>query len=232
METILFIMDCLGTVAFAVTGALLGVRKRMDLFGIVVMAIVSATGGGVLRDLMIGQLPPAAFVEPRFVSVAAVTGAAVFLFLFLHPHMPHRVASAYDKILFCFDTLGVAAFTVDGIVIGMTHGHRGNLFLLVFLGVITGVGGGILRDLLANRTPEVLKKHIYAIAAILGGMIVGILFRLGVADQLALIAGFASIVLLRVLAARFRWDLPRVPASKPKNTQKSHNTSDIKEASV
>lgn len=210
MQTILFIMDCLGTTAFAVAGALVGVRKRMDLFGVLVMAIVSSTGGGVIRDLMIGNLPPTSFLAPRFVTIAAVTGSAVFLFLYLHPHMPQRVADAYDHILFCFDTLGVAAFTVDGIVVGINHGYRENLFLLVFLGVVTGVGGGVIRDLLANRMPDILKKHIYAIASIVGGLVISAAFCVGISDQISLIAGFVTIVILRVLAARLRWNLPKI----------------------
>lgn len=210
METILLIMDYIGTVAFAVIGALAGIRKRMDLFGVLVMAVVSATGGGVIRDLVIGSLPPAAFVYPRFVTLAGITGCIVFLILSRHPHMPQRLAKVYDGILFSCDTLGLAAFTVDGVVIGISHGYHDNLFLLVFLGVITGVGGGVIRDLFATETPGIFKKHIYAIASIAGVLIIALAFRTGLPEQLSLIAGFVSIVLLRAFAVKFHWNLPRI----------------------
>lgn len=210
MQTILLVMDYLGTVAFAIFGALVAIRKQMDLFGVLVLALISATGGGVLRDLMIGKLPPTALVSPHFAILAAITGGIVFLMMARHPRLPKRIAEAYDVILFSFDTLGLAAFTVDGVVIGITHGYRGHLFLLTFLGVITGVGGGIIRDLLASSTPDILKKDIYAVASILGVLVIEFFFFLGFSEHVSLITGFITIVLLRVLAAKFHWNLPKI----------------------
>ena len=214
MQTILLIFDILGTVAFAVSGALVAIRRRMDIFGVAVLAIVTATGGGILRDLIIGRLPPAAFTDPRYVAIAAGAGLVSFLVMFFHPRLPHKVSAAYDLIMFCFDTLGVAAFTVDGVAVAAEAGHGDNLFLSVFLGVITGVGGGMIRDVLASRVPEVLQKHVYALASILGALVFALLSKYGVDEQIGVICGFAAIVLLRVLAAVFRWNLPRV--GKPK----------------
>ena len=211
----MLVFDILGTLAFAVSGALVAIRRRMDLFGAIVLAIVTATGGGILRDILIGKLPPQAFLHPRYVAIAAAAGLVSFLVMYFHPELPHKVATAYDRLMFCFDTLGVAAFTVDGVVIAVEAGHRDNLFLVVFLGVITGVGGGMIRDVLASRVPEVLQKHIYALASIFGALIAGILALFGADEQIGMICGFAAIVLLRVLAARFRWNLPRAGKRKP-----------------
>ena len=209
MQTVLLIFDIMGTLSFAVSGALVAIRRRMDLFGVAVLAIVTATGGGILRDLLIGHLPPQAFRDPLYVAIAAGAGLVCFLILFFHPRLPQKVATAYDLVMFWFDTLGVAAFTVDGIAVAIVEGHEDNLFLMVFLGVTTGVGGGMIRDVLASRVPEVLQKHVYALASIFGAVIT-VLIRCGVDDQSGMICGLAAIVLRRVLAARFRWNLPKI----------------------
>ena len=191
MQTMLMIFDILGTVAFAVSGALVAIKRRMDIFGVAVLAIVTATG----------------------VSIAAGVGLLCFLVMYFHPRMPEKLTTAYDMMMFIFDTLGVAAFTVDGVAVGKSSSFGGNWFLLVFLGVITGVGGGMIRDILASRVPEVLQKHVYALASIIGALITGIMTIYGIDEQISVICGFAAIVLLRILAARFRWNLPRVGKS-------------------
>ena len=204
----------MGTLSFAISGALVAIRRRMDLFGVAVLAIVTATGGGILRDLVIGHLPPQAFIDPLYVAIAAGAGLVCFLVMFIHPRLPQRVATAYDMMMFAFDTVGVAAFTVDGVAIALVSGYRENLFLTVFLGVTTGVGGGMIRDVLASRVPEVLQKHVYALASIFGAVVAGVIIRCGADDQIGIICGFASIVLLRILAARFRWNLPKIDKKK------------------
>ena len=210
MQTILTVFDFLGTIAFAISGALVAIKGKMDLFGVIVLSIVTATGGGVLRDLIIGDTPPVAFRNPTHVALAAFTGFLVFLFMFFHPHLPRRVTAAYDRLLFTFDTLGIAAFTVDGIILGIRHGFLENLFLLLFLGVITGVGGGVLRDILAAHKPDILIKHVYALASLLGGLLTGLSIQTGIPQQISMLAGFSFIVLLRILAAHFKWNLPHV----------------------
>ena len=224
METILLIFDIMGTLAFAVSGALVGIRRRMDVFGVTVLAIVTATGGGILRDLVIGHVPPEAFRNPMYVGIAAGAGLLCFLVAYFHPQMPDKLAKTYDAVMFWFDTLGVAAFTVDGAAVAISGGYRDNLFLLVFLGVITGIGGGMIRDVLASVVPEVLKKHVYALAAILGALVFGILTICGVDDQIGMICGFIVIVLLRILAAHFRWNLPKVGNRRAKNARPEDKT--------
>lgn len=215
MQTILLIFDIMGTLAFAVSGALVAIRRRMDVFGAVVLALVTATGGGILRDLMIGRTPPQAFTDPKYVAIAAGAGLVCFFVMYFHPRLPHKVSAAYDFLMFCFDTLGVAAFTVDGVVVATEGGFGDNLFLLVFLGVTTGIGGGMIRDILASRVPEVLQKHVYALASILGALAAGVLTRCGADEQIGMIVGFAAVVILRVFAAVFRWNLPKVGKNRP-----------------
>lgn len=207
-EVLLLIFDLIGTIAFAISGALVGVGKRMDLFGTIVLAVCTATGGGVLRDLMVGNIPPYMFRNPLFVGIAALVALVVFFLLYLHTKMPKILSMVYDKMLFWFDTLGLAAFTVDGVMVGIRRGYEDNAFLLVFLGFLTAVGGGTLRDVLAGRIPDIFLKHIYAVAAIAGGMTMTLTRFLGA--RISMILGFGVVIALRCLAAHYRWNLPRI----------------------
>ena len=208
--TLLQSLDFIGTIAFAISGAFVGIRKEMDIFGVNVLAITTACGGGVVRDLLIGNIPPKMFQNPFYVLTAAVVANVVFLLMYLHRRVPQKMAPVYDWTLFCFDTLGLAAFTVGGVTTGVNAGFGDNGFLLVFLGFLTGVGGGTLRDMMANRIPDIFVKHIYALASIAGGTLMVVLLQCTGSTQIATVSGFLLILLLRFLAAHFRWNLPKV----------------------
>lgn len=210
MDIALMLMDFVGTIAFAISGAILGVKKNMDIFGINILAITTACGGGIIRDIIIGDIPPKAFRDPFYVGVAAVVANAIFLWLCLHKHLPHKIVSWYDQLVFWFDTLGLAAFTVDGVMIGINAGYSGNIFLIVFLGFITGVGGGALRDIMAVQMPDILRKHVYAVASIAGGCLMAFLYAYTRQEEIALLSGFIGVVVLRYLAAKYKWNLPKV----------------------
>ena len=207
---LLFLFDLIGTIAFAISGAFVAIRKGMDIFGVNVLAVTTACGGGLMRDLIIGSIPPQMFRNPFFVGVAVIVANIVFLLMYLHRHMPRRVASFYDRLLFWFDTLGLAAFMVDGVMAGIALGYGDNEFLICFLGFLTAVGGGALRDVLAGQMPDIFRKHIYAVAAIAGAVVMAVLMRLQVSQRIAMVAGFLLVLTLRFLAARFLWNLPRV----------------------
>lgn len=208
--TLLGLFDLIGTIAFAISGAFVGIRKEMDIFGVNVLAITTACGGGLMRDLIIGQIPPRMFLNPFYVVVAVAVANIVFLLMYLHHHMPKRAIPVYGQMLFWFDTLGLAAFTVDGVMVGVEAGYYDNGFLLCFLGFMTAVGGGALRDVLADQTPDIFREHIYALAAIAGAILMTILFRLTGSQKTAMIGGFLMVLLLRNLAAHFHWNLPKV----------------------
>lgn len=208
--TLLDFFDLVGTIAFAISGAFVGIRKDMDIFGVNVLAITTACGGGMMRDILIGNVPPRMFQNPVFVIVAAVVANIVFLLAYLHSRMPRKIAPVYDRTLFWFDTLGLAAFTVDGVMMGVDGGFYDNPFLLCFLGFMTGVGGGALRDIMANQTPDIFRKHIYAVASIAGGILMVIIYALTESQQSAMICGFLLVLILRFLAAHFHWNLPKV----------------------
>lgn len=208
--SMLFLFDLIGTIAFAISGAFVGIRKGMDIFGVNVLAVTTACGGGLMRDLIIGSIPPQMFRNPFFVMVAIVVANVVFLLMYLHRHMPRKVAPLYDKLLFWFDSLGLAAFTVDGVMAGIAMGYEDNEFLICFLGFMTAVGGGALRDVLAGQTPDIFRKHVYAVAAIAGAVLMVALLRLFGSEQIAMLGGFLLVLVLRFLAAHFRWNLPKV----------------------
>lgn len=208
--TMLEIFDFIGTLAFAISGAIVAIRKKMDVFGVIMLAIATACGGGMIRDLIAGNTPPNVFIDPRYALTAAAVGAAVFVFMYFHRSIPAGAAPVYEKFLFWFDTLGLAAFTADGVMVGVHTGYGGNAFLLVFLGFMTGVGGGALRDILADQMPDIFRKHIYALASIAGGISITFSHSLGLTWQTSMIVGFVTVILLRFLAQHFAWNLPKV----------------------
>lgn len=207
---LLAIFDLIGTVAFAISGAITGINKKMDVFGVNILAILTACGGGMLRDVVMGDFPPKMFVNPFYVAVAAVVANIVFIIMYYHRPIPQKFAGLYERGLFIFDTLGLAAFMVDGVMIGANFGYEEDHFFLIFLGFITGVGGGVLRDVLSIQMPAIFVKHVYALPVIIGGILMVIMHEITGGWQAAMICGFALVLLLRILARHFLWNLPKV----------------------
>jgi uncharacterized membrane protein YeiH len=207
---IMVIIENVGLIAFAISGAVVAAKKDMDLFGINLMALVTATGGGLIRDIIIDRIPPVMFVNPSLTIITLITANIAFVVMYLKKPMPKGITPVYDKLLFWLDTLGLAAFTVDGAFAGIYSDYSDNLFLVAFLGVITGIGGGLIRDVLADKVPYVLVKHVYAIACIAGAAVTVLLWRFTGSELISSICGFSTIVLLRFLAMHFEWNLPTV----------------------
>ncbi len=205
-ESLTFILELIGTVSFAVSGAMTGVQKGMDVFGVCILGLTTAVGGGVIRDLVLGAVPPSTFVHPVYALVAV--GTALLVFFPSVRQLLGRRQHAYELVLLLMDSLGLGIFTVVGIQRALDLGHRDNLFLLVFVGVVTGVGGGVLRDVMAGNMPYIFVKHFYACASLIGAGVFLILLSL-LGHYSATIGGAGSVVALRLLAARYRWSLPR-----------------------
>jgi len=208
MDLTLFLplFEILGTVAFAVSGAFVAIGKKMDIFGVAVLGLTTALGGGVIRDLILGVTPPVMFRTPSYAFLAVVTAVIVFIPA-VRRFLTARQA-LYDRVLLLFDSVGLGVFTVVGVQAAHGAGFAGNLFLQIFVGTLTGVGGGILRDVMAQHTPYVFSKHVYASASLAGALLCAILWRF-IGGAPALIAGAALTFLLRLCAAHFRWSLPR-----------------------
>lgn len=209
-EWITFIMEILGTVAFAASGAMVGVGKGMDIFGVCVLGVVTAVGGGMTRDIVLGIIPPGVFQNPVYAVVATVTSCMVFLVLYLKRELLEgRFRATYDRIMLVMDSVGLGIFTVVGVNTGIRQGYLGNTFLLVFLGTITGVGGGLLRDVLAGVPPYIFVRHIYACASIVGAIVCVVIYR-NFGAIAAMVVASAVVILIRYLAARYHWNLPRL----------------------
>ena len=204
-------MELIGTVAFASSGAMIAIEKKMDIFGVNVLGATTAVGGGIMRDIILGLTPPGAFSHPVYVLVAALTSTILFVIAYAKPTaFESRVKTDYyDKLMFWCDTAGLGIFAVVGIQAAVRAVGGENVFFFVFIGTLTGVGGGVLRDIMAGETPYILVKHIYACAAIAGG-IVCVVGRTAFGEAYGTILGLAATVLLRFLAAHFRWNLMRV----------------------
>jgi len=203
---LIFLFEMVGTVAFAIAGALVGIMKKMDIFGIAMLGMITAVGGGVIRDLVLGRTPPVAFVHPVYAATAIVVAIIVFLpsvRTFAEHHQ-----KGYYGIFRIMDAIGLGAFTVVGAEAAYSWLPAPNVFLAIFTGAVTGVGGGVLRDVLAGEVPYIFVKHFYACASILGAVAYCILRGL-IANELAMILGVAVVVVLRLLAAHYRWTLPR-----------------------
>lgn len=211
MDEFIFILELIGTVAFASSGAMIAIEKKMDIFGVNVLGATTAVGGGIMRDIILGLTPPGAFSHPVYVLVAALTSTILFVIAYAKPTaFESRVKTDYyDKLMFWCDTAGLGIFTVVGIQAAVRAVGGENVFFFVFIGTLTGVGGGVLRDIMAGKTPYILVKHIYACAAIAGG-IVCVVGRTAFGEAYGTILGLAATVLLRFLAAHFRWNLMRV----------------------
>ena len=207
MNTAIFIFEIIGTIAFALSGALVALRSKMDVFGVCVLGMTTAVGGGIIRDLMLGITPPKALINPTHALIAIGVSALTFL-PFVQKFLAKNRSKVYEVSLLIADSLGLGIFTVIGVNAGFTALARPNVFLSVFLGVITGVGGGVIRDIMSKNTPKIFVKHFYACAAISGALVCALLRSLcGV--LWASVIGAVVVIALRLLEARFLWTLPK-----------------------
>ena len=205
LDHLFLFWELLGTVAFAASGAMTGLEKKMDLFGVCTLGLTTAVGGGIIRDVVLGNTPPMTFRDPSYAMVALAT-ALVLFFSHVRRYLKQNQRH-YDLALFWMDTLGLGIFTVSGVRLAYSFVYRPSVFLLVFVGVITGVGGGVLRDIMAGNTPYIFVKHVYACASLVGALVCSVLWYH--TDQIfALLAGACTVFLIRVLARHYRWNLP------------------------
>ena len=207
LSVFLTLSELVGTIAFAVSGVLVAKKQKLDLFGAVVLGLFTAVGGGVLRDILLGNTPPVMFRKPVYAMTALVTSSIVF-----YIEKRSRLMEDSAKMVFVLnvaDTVGLGVFAVSGTEMVLHSGHRENLFLALFVGVITAVGGGMIRDMLAGRVPIVMRKRIYAVAALLGAALYYLLRdrgKLGIfAAELITVA---VVGLIRFAAIHYQLNLP------------------------
>lgn len=209
-DVILFILEVVGTISFAVSGAFVAIKVKFDIFGVLVIGSITAVGGGIMRDILIGNVPPTIFSRVYILFIACASSLAVFLISYKQRKKFDGVRGKIEHINNIFDALGLAAFTVMGTELAFTNGLNDNVFLSLVLGVLTGVGGGVLRDILTETPPYIFKKHVYAVAA-LGGAILYYVMRLYIENTIFPgVVGIAFIFGIRMLATKYRWKLPKI----------------------
>lgn len=188
-------LDVAGTSVFAVTGALVAVRARLDLFGTLVLAVATGLGGGLVRDVLLGDVPPPGLVEWRFLVAAAAAGVATFLW--------HPAVARWENLILTLDAAGLALFCVTGALKASDAGLA--VVPAALLGMITAVGGGIVRDVLANRVPVVLQGGWYATPALLGATWAAVAHDQGWPDLAVLVPGMVACFVWRALALHLDW---------------------------
>jgi len=213
-DTLFFIVEILGTIAFAVSGAAAAIDRRLDVFGVVVLGCVTACGGGILRDTILGQIPPMSFINPVYLTTAAISAVLVFVYTkYRHKritdvHSFGKLRLDLDMPLNVIDAAGLGLFSVIGVQNTVNAGYGDNMFFCIFLGACTGVGGGMLRDMMSSTTPAIFRKHIYAIASIIGAIVYYLLMDLN--RGAAIVVTTVLVTVLRVLATVYRWSLPKI----------------------
>jgi uncharacterized membrane protein YeiH len=197
----LLALDLIGTFVFALSGAVAGVKERLDLFGVLVLSFAAASAGGIMRDLLIGAVPPAAISDWRYLAASLLAGLVVF---FWYP-ISERLRNLRNHVLI-LDAAGLALFAVVGTQKAL--GYKLNPAMAALLGVLTGIGGGMLRDVLLAQVPIVLRAELYAVAALAGAAVVVVGHELNLPPTATAIAGAALCFGIRLIAIRRGWRLP------------------------
>ncbi len=199
MKLLVLALDLAGTFVFALSGAMTAVKHRLDLFGILVLSLVAATFGGIGRDVLIGSLPPAALADWRYIAVSLLAGVIVFF--------SYSASTRFHTPVLILDGAGLAFFAVAGALKALAFGLTP--IAAIILGVLTGVGGGIVRDILVAEIPTVLRADLYAVAALAGASVVVIGHRLQLPFVPVAIVGAGLCFGLRFMAIQRGWHLPR-----------------------
>ena len=205
MSTVIFVLEIIGTIAFSLSGAMVAIKRGMDIFGVCILGLTTACGGGIVRDLMLGRTPPAMFQNPVYALVAIATAVIVFLPAVRRVFAEHP--KLYERSILWMDSIGLGLFTVIGVRTGFEYAEF-NVFFFLFLGVITGVGGGVMRDMMSKNIPYIFIKHFYATASLIGAAVAILFFYLKL-PYLAIFLGAFVVTACRLLAAHFLWSLPR-----------------------
>ncbi len=195
------VLDLFGTMAFAVTGAFKAIEHKSDIVGIIILATITGVAGGVIRDLVFGRIPPLAIGNPLYVIITVAAGVAMFFL--------YRALKKHWNLFLKFDAIGLGVFTI----IGATFAYNVfglNFLAMAFAGVLTAVGGGILRDVFVNEVPIVFVKELYASASFIGVVIFFGLLSAGLDLNIAAIPSIVAATVLRLLAIRYNWNLPPV----------------------
>ncbi len=209
IDLFLMILEYVGTIAFAISGALIAIENKMDILGVIILGCTTAVGGGLFRDIIIGRPMPLLFENPTYVIVACITTIVVFVIMYILHDLKLVKSKAYKISYNIIDSLGLGAFVVVGVKLTKDFGID-NPFLIIFSSVLTAVGGGMLRDIMSAHIPAIFRKHIYCIAAILGALLFYLITYHGNMYPLAAGVTLIFVVGIRYIAFHFELNLPKV----------------------
>lgn len=203
--SLLYALDLIGTAAFAASGAWAGIRRQMDLLGVIVLGLVTATGGGTLRDILLGDLPPFALKDEAYLYTSIAVALAVFV--------GHRHFERLHQPLLYFDAIGLGTFVVIGT--GKALALQAGPLTAILMGVATATAGGVVRDVLSGQVPLILQREVYASACIAGGALLVLLHGTAVPPTVAVIVAALVTIAIRLLAIWRNWQLPRIGPGAP-----------------
>ncbi|MDE7264340.1 MAG: trimeric intracellular cation channel family protein [Anaeroplasmataceae bacterium] len=209
IDVMLMILEYIGTIAFAISGALIAIENRMDILGVMILGCTTAVGGGLFRDLIIGRPLPLLFENPSYVIVAAITTVIVFIVMYILKDIKVVESKAYQIVYNIIDSLGLGVFVVVGATLTKEFGIT-NHFLIIFSAVLTAVGGGMLRDIMSAHIPAIFRKHIYCVPAILGALLFYLIILFSNMYSLAALLTILLVVGIRYLAFHYKLNLPKV----------------------
>lgn len=211
MNTYIFYIELMGIIAFSISGAMEAIKNKFDFLGVIILGIVTATGGGIIRDIVIGIIPPLSFRRGLNIYLAIISSIVVFLYSLFNEDINNKtVSKVYERALVYTDAIGLGVFTITSMQIAYGVNPNHSAVLYVFVGVISGIGGGIIRDLLTDTTPYILQRHVYASASLVGS----ILFHLftvysRIYNQIIMLICISIVILIRLLAYHYKWNLPK-----------------------
>ena len=214
-EIVLNAIIIIGVIAYSVSASLIAIDHRVDMFGVMVLAAITSFGGGMTRDLLLGNLPPLLFRDPFYYILAGISVATALVVFWIARFLQEKFVAReklIDQITNVFDAVALGVFATTGAKTVMDfadHAFFTNGFLVITLGTLTAVGGGMIRDVMIREVPFVLRKRVYAVAAILGASAYYLLVRLGAFETAALIVGCVLCSALRICATAFKWNFPR-----------------------
>lgn len=207
-----FWIELLGTIAFSVSGAMVAIERKMDLFGVLVLGLITSMGGGLMRDVVLGNVPPNMFNNPIMVRAGLLAAVYTYIVVCKKLHfIPWLKDNVFQDVLNFSDAIGLGLFTITGVNVANDAGYGSCHMMVIFLGMLTGVGGGMLRDIFAGISPMILHKHIYACASIFGAVVYMLLLT-RTSKEIAMILGIALITMIRILAYYYKWNLPKAIA--------------------
>lgn len=219
-HTALYVLETIGVIAFALSGAITAIKRELDFFGVIVMGVITAMGGGLIRDVLIGIVPPSLFYSYKYVLLAFIASFLTFVVAYFANKKKYSLkVDVINFINNIFDAVGLGTFSVLGVGVAISAGYKENVFLCVTLGLLTGVGGGALRDIMSRSIPFIFTKRIYAVASIVGCLIYYYMTVCGIGYILSYVVPIVVTFALRMFATVFRWSLPKIHIETENNTK-------------